>query len=63
MFLGHLLSTEALEADVIAEGEFGTDVAAATALRRAGEERLAAFQGGGGALMNRTGITGLGRAT
>tara|TARA_Y100000401_G_scaffold62194_1_gene49418 strand:+ start:11340 stop:12476 length:1137 start_codon:yes stop_codon:yes gene_type:complete len=58
-----LLGSEALEADVIAEGEFGTDVAAATALRRAGEERLAAFQGGGGALMNRTGITGLGRAT
>ena len=58
-----LIGSEALTADVLAAGEFGTDLEATTALRRAGEERIAAFQGGGSALMNRSGITGLGRAT
>lgn len=58
-----LIGSEALTADVLAAGEFGTDLEATTALRRTGEARSAAFRQAGGPLMDRSGIRGLGKAT
>ena len=60
---GELIGSEALTADVLAAGEFGTDLEATTALRRTGEARSAAFRQAGGPFMDRSGIRGLGKAT
>ena len=61
--LEDLLGSEGLTADVLAEGEFGTDMEASTQMRRRGEERLAPFQRQGSLLRTSEGITGFGEAT
>ena len=61
--LEDLIGSEGLTADELAEGEFGTDLEAATELQRLTAERLSAFQGTGGVLADRGGITGLGSAS
>ena len=48
--LDDLLGSEGVSADTLAEGQFGTDADAVTAMRRVGEERLAPFQRQGGGL-------------
>jgi len=61
--LEDLIGSEGLAVDELAEGEFGTDLEAATELQRLTAERLSAFQGRGGVLADRGGITGLGSAS
>jgi hypothetical protein len=61
--LEDLIGSEGLAVDELAEGEFGTDLEAATELQRLTAERLSAFQGTGGVLAGRGGITGLGSAS
>ena len=61
--LEDLIGSEGLTADELAEGEFGTDLEAATELQRLAEERLSTFQRRSGALTTSEGITGLGSAS
>ena len=61
--LEDLIGSEGLTADELAEGEFGTDLEAATELQRLAEERLSAFGRRSGALTTSQGITGLGSAS
>jgi hypothetical protein len=58
--LEDLVGSEGLTADELAEGEFGTDLEAATELQRLTAERLSTFQRRSGALTTSEGIVGLG---
>ena len=61
--LEDLIGSEGLAVDELAEGEFGTDLEAATELQRLAGERLSAFERRSGALTTSEGITGLGSAS
>jgi len=61
--LEDLIGSEGLAVDELAEGEFGTDLEAATELQRLAGERLSAFERRSGALTTSEGITGFGSAS